>query len=323
MKLIDYIRGDRTGRNARRIEIESMRDPLLQDAIDGFDAVPGDHEEAIRRLQQRITAKSAVRPQRKISGWIAAAAVALLCVATGGLYMLSRERDETAGTVVAVAFSEEAEDAGNSADGAAVMSRSAKAVLPAVEVAEMVERAHDMDTVTAEELNMVFDMSETTALADMEEIMEAAVVSEMGVASQEAGVMREQAATAKMRQRQKADAPERQLMQMQTSATARESAPGQDVAGIRELPSALLDSLTAMRGFEDFVANNMIVPRDDEGSRISGAAVAEFTSDGHGHAKNIRILESPDPSAAKEAKRLIQKAPEWPNCMTIRVIVEF
>lgn len=40
MKLIDYITGNRKGREARRIEREAMDDPFLRDALEGYDAVP-------------------------------------------------------------------------------------------------------------------------------------------------------------------------------------------------------------------------------------------------------------------------------------------
>ena len=41
MKLIDYITGNRKGREARRIEREAMDDPFLRDALEGYDAVLG------------------------------------------------------------------------------------------------------------------------------------------------------------------------------------------------------------------------------------------------------------------------------------------
>lgn len=55
MKLIDYITGNRKGREARRIEREAMDDPFLRDALEGYDAVPGDPTDAIRRMQRRVT----------------------------------------------------------------------------------------------------------------------------------------------------------------------------------------------------------------------------------------------------------------------------
>ena len=43
MNLKQYIRGRRRGKAARDLEKEALNDPFLNDAIDGYDAVPGDH----------------------------------------------------------------------------------------------------------------------------------------------------------------------------------------------------------------------------------------------------------------------------------------
>ena len=59
MKLLEYILGRRRGRDAHRIELEAMNNPLLRDAIEGFDSVEGDHKAALERLRQRIAAQTA------------------------------------------------------------------------------------------------------------------------------------------------------------------------------------------------------------------------------------------------------------------------
>ena len=41
MKLLDYIRGLRKGKEAHRLEKESMQDPFLADAMDGYNQVEG------------------------------------------------------------------------------------------------------------------------------------------------------------------------------------------------------------------------------------------------------------------------------------------
>ena len=85
MKLIDYITGNRKGREARRIEREAMDDPFLHDALEGYDAVPGDPTDAIRRMQRRVS--GAARKLRLRIYWSAAAAL-LLCAGAGG-YLLT------------------------------------------------------------------------------------------------------------------------------------------------------------------------------------------------------------------------------------------
>lgn len=88
MKLTDYIRGERHGKEARRIEREAMEDPFLADALEGFDTVEGDHADRIARMRRRVERRPRSIRLRRVYGGIAAAL--LLCLATGG-YLLLRQ----------------------------------------------------------------------------------------------------------------------------------------------------------------------------------------------------------------------------------------
>jgi|GEM_PF-6747348 len=96
MKLIDYIKGDRRGREAHRTELDAMSDPFLSEAIEGFDAVDGDHDQTISRLRDRVDACSAgrSRPARRRTFVLSAAAVAVLCLAIGGLYFVLQNENQ-------------------------------------------------------------------------------------------------------------------------------------------------------------------------------------------------------------------------------------
>lgn len=89
MKLTDYITGNRKGREARRIEREAMDDPFLRDALEGYDSMPGDPTDAIRRMRRRVTG-AAEKLRRRIY-WSAAAL--LLCAGAGGYLLTLREPD--------------------------------------------------------------------------------------------------------------------------------------------------------------------------------------------------------------------------------------
>ena len=73
MKLLDYIRGLRKGKEAHRLEKESMKDPFLADAMDGYHQVEGDHEQQIRQLQMRVNAHSAKKRNKYAITWSIAA----------------------------------------------------------------------------------------------------------------------------------------------------------------------------------------------------------------------------------------------------------
>ncbi|MCD7972545.1 MAG: carboxypeptidase-like regulatory domain-containing protein [Candidatus Azobacteroides sp.] len=82
MNLLHYIKGNRKGKNAHRIEYEAMKDPFLQDAIDGYDIVKGNHEKEISRLQENIIQKTSVRKKNTSIWWVAASLLVLTGIGT-------------------------------------------------------------------------------------------------------------------------------------------------------------------------------------------------------------------------------------------------
>lgn len=87
--LKQYVGGKRHGKPANQLERKAMNDPFLQDAIDGFDAVEGNHGTAISNLEKRI---SSAKKRKKRVWWWAAAAVLLLLV--GIPYLLYQPEQE-------------------------------------------------------------------------------------------------------------------------------------------------------------------------------------------------------------------------------------
>lgn len=87
MKFLDYIRGQRKGREAHRIERDSMQDPFLYEAIEGFDSIDDNHIGRINNIQARIRAKS--KSVRKGYGraWQTAAAVFIIIFGIGGYFL--------------------------------------------------------------------------------------------------------------------------------------------------------------------------------------------------------------------------------------------
>ena len=78
MNVKEYIQGQRHGKKANQLERQAMDDPFLQDAIDGFDSVEGDHLSVIEKLEKRV---SSTRKPISRSLWIwAAAAVFVLLI---------------------------------------------------------------------------------------------------------------------------------------------------------------------------------------------------------------------------------------------------
>lgn len=99
MRPADYIRSGRRGRAAHDMEAEALRDPLLAEALEGFDTVDGDHAAAVESLRRRIafrTRRTELRPALRRLAAIAALTALLL---TGGYLRTHRPAIPEAATV--------------------------------------------------------------------------------------------------------------------------------------------------------------------------------------------------------------------------------
>ncbi|WP_418495072.1 carboxypeptidase-like regulatory domain-containing protein [Coprobacter sp.] len=105
MNLKQYIRGGRRGKAARDLEKEALNDPFLNDAIDGYDAVPGDHSRHLENLHRKVSRSSLERADfRRLAGLVAG----LLILFTINFFFNRKEEveitamDTTAGQAEAV-----------------------------------------------------------------------------------------------------------------------------------------------------------------------------------------------------------------------------
>ncbi|MDR1707911.1 hypothetical protein [Dysgonomonas sp.] len=93
MNLQDYIKGNRKGADAHRIEKDSMKDPFMYDAIDGFDSVEDNHIERINNIHRRLGVKTQAAKKKRYHYHLwqitAASVAAVLIFAVGGYFYQS------------------------------------------------------------------------------------------------------------------------------------------------------------------------------------------------------------------------------------------
>ncbi len=77
MKLLDYIQGLRKGKEAHLLERESMQDPFLADAMDGYSQVEGNHEQRIEKLRMQVSTYSTKKKNTRAITWSIAACLAI------------------------------------------------------------------------------------------------------------------------------------------------------------------------------------------------------------------------------------------------------
>jgi len=91
MNFLDYIQGKRKGKEAHRIEMDSMNDPFLADAIEGFDSVKGDHAKRIMQMQEKVAGRSVSETKRSGAWKIAVAAVVFIALLGGYFTLMNHE----------------------------------------------------------------------------------------------------------------------------------------------------------------------------------------------------------------------------------------
>lgn len=90
MRLLDYIRGIRTGKEAHRLQKEAMRDPFLADAMDGYDCAGENQERQIELLRRRIKAKATGRKNHAVAWSVAASLLIGVCISSYFLFQKNR-----------------------------------------------------------------------------------------------------------------------------------------------------------------------------------------------------------------------------------------
>lgn len=67
MNIINYIKGNRKGAQANKLEKEALRDPFLYEALEGYDAIDGDHLVHLSTLQKKIGQSSSHAKRNNLS----------------------------------------------------------------------------------------------------------------------------------------------------------------------------------------------------------------------------------------------------------------
>lgn len=77
-QILPYLRNGQEGREANRLEREALSDPFLYEALEGLTTVEGEHEEAVAKLEERISGCVSVKRKRIPVYWWAAASFLLI-----------------------------------------------------------------------------------------------------------------------------------------------------------------------------------------------------------------------------------------------------
>lgn len=319
MKLAGYIKGRRQGEETHRIELDAMTDPLLGDALDGFDEVPGDHSAAIDRLADRIRlssstgraarrAKASHLRERRVRGWsVAAAAVLVAGVIGGGVFLLKE------GIPAGADRGNLAHQSGNTNTGGHGPWNEIS-IMPPVTVVEQ-QRRDSLDgalteqrlrreaAVSARRINVVPDVrAEATdpSEVDFAELEIADFSEDRPMSAPEAAGTGETAAPPFAAA---APAPEVPAVPAASAASAVPAA------------KAPIADTTQTADFRRYVHELNIVR-----SAVFGRVTLSFEVSPEGRPVNVAVVESPSEMASGAAVEVLVEGPDWPAEPTLKLI---
>ena len=302
MKLIEYILGSRRGREANRLEREAMRDPFLADAIEGYDAVYGNHSDRLAELSQRIDSRASrsrrdLHKRSRLWMGIGSAAALVLVGAVGVEWWLerpsSRRIAEPEGQALALANKQANRPIERTAVepeavvDEAVLETAADATLP-VELEDAVEAVASADaTASGETLAAEPEAVAASEVATDEPALESAE-SEAAVEQTDVTV-------------EPAEEPVRmatRAVSLQEREAAMEEAAVAD--GLRVVHNPAFEAYFAANHKESPAAADRPVE-----------VVAEFRVNEHGVPSAVRILSGYSQEANSEVIMLLVTGPAW------------
>lgn len=88
----DYLRGNRKGRTANRLERDALSDPFLFEALEGLTTTPGDPIDGLIRLERQLDER-ARSSRKKNRGWLYIAASILVVAMCGTLWYMQTGKE--------------------------------------------------------------------------------------------------------------------------------------------------------------------------------------------------------------------------------------
>lgn len=297
MKLLDYIMGKRKGKEAQRIERDAMSDAFLNDALEGFDSVEGNHAQIVDDLRTRIMQRAAQRRRNhnrtiKIFGIAAsvnaiitwsAAACTVVAVSGGLLYLSGSGSDK-------IKISEQAEN------GFLAHSRKAKSVIIEEEIIPTAIEAPQPNFEIVEPISV-----ESERMKIMEAQTELSEIVNFEDDKQYDANAIHSISKPKLDKEEEVD---------------------------EEIPFIIVEQRPQFMNkgadaFKVWVEKNLVYP--DNEADVFGQVVVSFIVDIDGSVKDVELVKKLSPKFDAEVVRVVSSSPQWMPAMQMHkpVAVEF
>jgi len=304
MSLQSYVQGKRYGEEAYQLEKEAMRDPFLQDAIDGYDQVNYRPAYHLKRLEKRLSTRTKKR-SHSLRMWGIAAGILLIIAATIFFFLSNRvnifgNKDflETHEDNVISNYAKEKDNVQHT-----VIRMSALAQLPDSAPALKKSKNRDRDYMDDGE-------SEAEVAAKLRDIP--------ARKSQQAAQQIQREERTEAEETQKIDQTEKPLKESARPAISNKeiqaAVANRNNSEDKNQTTSALDKPKPVKGdkaYNDYIVQNrkQLVAANCENQH--GKVILMFHVDKQGRPVDIAILRSLCAVADQEAIRLLQNGPNW------------
>ena len=281
-----YIQGNRKGKEANRIEREAMKDPLLSEALEGYDRLQENPEERIDDMRRQI-----IRRTQSRSNWpryVSIAACFLLVIGLGGYLVFIRKNLPQEENLLSQLEIQER-------------------ILPveSPEPEELVVLNQDIE----EKKETKREITKETKRETKEEKappISAPVIQADAITPVES----EQLITQAIPEKASPDMTEglalREVTAVGYGIRKKQSTVGSVTLSVSKAQSPVI----GQEAYEKYIRDNIIQPTD-ENCKKEGKVVLSFHVDPNGRPYRIEVKESLCEQADQEAIRLVKEGPDW------------
>lgn len=277
-KISDYLRKNRKGKAANRLEREALTDPFLYEALEGITDIPGDHLKAIEDLSRRLKKRTESRMALTWSKWTVAASLLIAVVVSLWLIKYAYKYE----TIRQIAMEE-----GISASDITIMSVDTVLLMAKQEAPVLNNRMQKTMPFIAQKV---------------------ATVELMDVARTKAGVMEEVAVNRKL----VTDTTKPFVL---STMAMRQAVPSENIENTEIQTDRITEDIAVpvdgIESFERYIHRSLVYPQDARKNKEQGEIVLTFLINGEGRPYQIRAIKGFSRSCNREAIRLLAEGPAW------------
>ncbi|MDR0418989.1 MAG: energy transducer TonB [Prevotellaceae bacterium] len=331
MNLIKYIQGLKKGKDVHKIELESMKDPFLTEALEGYEMVDGNHAEQIAKMQERIAIKS--KKKRSFIIWVAAACLLPLIIGVG-LHSWIAEDIKKSQPAIAMLKEEKINYAIVEESEKIVQQDVTECQLPTIQKAK--DEVRSRAAGTPRQVKSASTSSKKATEPKIEKVQKIKVISQSQITSDNLiipdtnieithdlvavtepmsmEIHEEQEGTPVFEKphMQKENEENRQSLEKIKSKRKIKQLKASDVsiASVDKKEVQRAEPIVGEKEFKKYISQRMVVPQDSC-ANVKGVIVLKFTISSNGRPTNIEVVQGLCGGLEKEAIRLLNEGPIW------------